>query len=100
MGYFFSFSNERLNVNIEVDLNNGFLNFKEKLLHAAPSVREYSYIAVKEDGTCISTKDTFSSSAYALEAAYIMIAENEISDIFEIQVFEKISMSTHRFVVH
>ena len=36
----------------------------------------------------------------ALEAAYIMIAENEISDIFEIQVFEKISMSTHRFVVH
>ena len=59
MGYFFSFSNERLNVNIEVDLNNGFLNFKEKLLHAAPSVREYSYMAIKEDGVCISTKDTF-----------------------------------------
>ena len=59
MGYFFSFRNERLNVNIEVDLNNGFLNFKEKLLHAAPSVREYSYMAIKEDGVCISTKDTF-----------------------------------------
>ena len=100
MGYFFSFRNERLNVNIEVDLNNRFLNFKEKLLHAAPSVREYSYIAVKEDGTCISTKDTFSSSAYALEAAYIMIAENEISDIFEIQVFEKMNISTHSFVIH
>ena len=87
-------------MNIEVDLNNGFLNFKEKLLHAAPSVREYSYIVVKEDGTCISTKDTFSSSAYALEAAYIMIVENGINDIYEIQVFEKINISTHSFVIH
>ena len=87
-------------MDIVVDLDNGFFDFKEKLLLAAPSVREYSYIAIKEDGTCISTKDTFSSSAYALEAAYIVIAENKISDIYEIQVFEKISMSTHRFVVH
>ena len=87
-------------MDIAVDLDNGFFDFKNKLLLTAPNVREYSYIAIKEDRVCISTKDTFSSSAYALEAAYIMIAENEISDIFEIQVFEKISMSTHRFVVH
>ena len=45
-------------------------------------------------------KILFSSSAYALEAAYIMIVENGINDIYEIQVFEKVNISTHRFVVH
>ena len=46
-------------MNIAVDLDNGFFDFKNKLLLTAPSVREYLYIAIKEDGVCISTKDTF-----------------------------------------
>ena len=87
-------------MDIAVDLDNGFFDFKYKLLLTAPSVREYSYMAIKEDGVCISTKDTFSSSAYALEAAYIMIVENGINDIYEIQVFEKMNISTHSFVIH
>ena len=46
-------------MDIAVDLDNGFFDFKYKLLLTAPSVREYSYMAIKEDGVCISTKDTF-----------------------------------------
>ena len=45
-------------------------------------------------------KILFSSSAYALEAAYIMIVENGINDIYEIQVFEKMNISTYSFVIH
>ena len=45
-------------------------------------------------------KILFSSSAYALEAAYIMIVENGINDIYEIQVFEKMNISTNSFVIH
>ena len=45
-------------------------------------------------------KILFSSSAYALEAAYIMIVENGINDIYEIQVFEKMNISTRSFVIH
>ena len=45
-------------------------------------------------------KILFSSSAYALEAAYIMIVENGINDIYEIQVFGKMNISTYSFVIH